>query len=181
MKPHLFLIPFLLLTPLHAQEAGENLIENGSFEEGIAHWSSYEGKPAPLEDDTSSTEGKVSLRMQGEDPARGSVGFQAVYQNLTRKLKPDTDYILKGKIKRTALAEDQKSMIAISLLERQTADEPWTQHVIGTNPMDSTNVWEPFELTFRTNSEIEAASVHLYNVSSNAIVWFDEIELHEVP
>lgn len=158
------------------ENTSKNLISNGNFEQGLKSWTitkDHSPEKASL-DKSSFTSGKNSLKLDGttddEEPF-----FIMVEQALHGKIKPSTEYILKADIKRTT-----RGKISVELLERPQVGSRWTVHYCGLKTEKKLNNWEHFELKFKTNSEIQAALLVIYNVCTGGIAWIDNIELIEV-
>ena len=111
--PRLFAVLALAITPwANAQHAGENLLPNGGFEDGINGWGyqKWDGKSIPGElNRTTPYEGLMSFRMGTEDEQG-----RRYLTSSARPIDPDRNYLVSIMLK----AENQpKGDIAIRLLQ----------------------------------------------------------------
>ncbi|MBI4027108.1 MAG: carbohydrate binding domain-containing protein [Verrucomicrobia bacterium] len=173
------LFPFnaMLLITVSAEGESENLIANGSFEDGKASWGEYAEHGFGVIDQTTATDGKCSLKMDG---SAALDLFRGAGQNLTVKLEPSTEYLLKADIKRSAEG-GKGSYVGVDVLEKANKEDDWSPpHRFARKPEKGINVWEHFEARFKTNDQIAAATLELYNVNTGGMVWFDNIQLIKV-
>lgn len=162
-----------------AQETpGTNLVINGSFENAVSNW--YTNPTAHPErvspDDSTSTDSERSLKLDGTTP--DTLFWMGTSSGLGGKLKSAQDYILKADIRRTT----NKGKIGVAIVEKPE-EKTWNESILhwcGRNSEKELNIWEHFELKFKTNPKVDAAAIYLYNIDSGGIAWFDNIQLIEV-
>jgi len=183
--------------PALAEEVQQevNLVINGSFEKGSSadgsfkektfYWSKDNGvRQSGIcnVDNTTSTDGEKSLRIDSTIEAQfghNRAVYQILNSNFRGKLKPSTEYILKADIKRTTTKLFKKDYVSVNLLEKAEMGGKWKCHECG-NKSTKTNVWEHFEIRFKTKSKICRATIYIYNKRSQGIAWFDNIVLEEI-
>jgi hypothetical protein len=152
------------------QAASGNAVVNGSFEADLKGWGAREPGRITV-DPTTSTLGAKSLRLDGSG---GTSYFVNAMQGV--KLEPGTKYILRCDIKRTKFAS---GTISVDLIERDRKDMEWTYHRCGDRsvPSDVAGAWGHYELRFQTSDKLLEAMLMLYNISSGATAWYDNVEL----
>ncbi|MBT5611543.1 MAG: hypothetical protein HN742_24045 [Lentisphaerae bacterium] len=149
-------------------------VKNRSFEDGLAHWGRREPRRTSI-DEATATFGRCAIRLDGVlAPAEAPVHV-AASQSVT--LKPGTRYILRADIKRSKLT----GHISVDVIERDAKNASWTYHRCGTHPGegDVAGEWERHEIRFKTSDKLLQSQVMLYNIGSNAVAWYDNIELLE--
>lgn len=173
----MFILSGVCFTSSAQETPGKNIVIGGSFEDGLKSWNidsaHHPEKISP--DDSTSTDSEFSVKSDGT--TTDTPLFVAIQQNLAGKLKPAQDYILKADIKRTTI----KGTISVAVLEKpkEKTYAEWTYHWCGKNPEKGLNTWEHFELKFKTNPTVDDAIIMLYNIDSEGIAWFDNIQLTE--
>jgi hypothetical protein len=88
-------------------------------------------------------------------------------------LKPNTAYILAGRLRKSV----QAPSIRIALAE-QTAENQWRVQSIG-DQVKAAGEWEEFERTLTTGESFRRCQIYLYTVHTEAKAWFDDIRLAE--
>jgi hypothetical protein len=158
---------FLTLT-LSAQSEENNLAENGSFENGTEKW---EGKG--VIDSVEFSDGKNSMCLDGT----GTPVYLNEVQDITKKLKPSTEYILSADIKRTVAGKGASYVAVFEKAKKE--DKDWKlSPACGFH--GQIGKWEHFEVKFTTGPEIGHAIIILINSNSGGTVWYDNISLVEV-
>lgn len=166
--------PFLLFVE-DRQEHPANLAVNSTFAGGMASWGRAQQPHRISIDETTSTIGARSLRLDGVlEPGEAPVQVAAT-QPIT--LKPGTAYVLRADIKRTKFA----GVVSVDVLERDTPAVYWTHHVCGDRATDSDvpGKWGRYEKRFRTSDNLQESLLIIYNRGSDAVAWFDNIQLFE--
>ncbi|MFA6612860.1 MAG: hypothetical protein WCS64_04715, partial [Dehalococcoidales bacterium] len=153
----------------------ETPVKNRAFEKGLEHWGRR--NPARISiDETTSTIGRQSIRLNGVlAPGEEPLNFYAT-QHLT--LKPATRYILRADIKRSRFS----GTIMASVLERDSNKGAWQHHYrCGAKGQegDAPGKWGRYETRFQTSDNLKDSIIILYNINSDAVAWFDNIQLIE--
>ncbi|MEF7657824.1 DNRLRE domain-containing protein [Bacillus thuringiensis] len=164
--------------------AGENLIQNPSFEANITDkWSkaganntgtlSKDGNPAP---GALSGESSLKLTTQATNDGWGYIG---VMQEVA--VEPNTTYTLSGMIK-TDLAAGSAIFNVKSLNEkREGIDNGWhdTRH----NRVEGKRDWVNRQVTFKTTEQTRTIQIYLQaengGSSTSGSVWFDKMQLEK--
>lgn len=152
------------------QTASGNAVVNGSFEDDLKGWGLREQGRVAIDTTTATTGGK-SIRLDGSG---GADYFVNAMQGL--KLEPATKYVLRCDIKRTKFSS---GTISVDVIERDQKDVEWTYHRCGdrTAPGDVVGAWGHYELRFQTSDKLLESMVMLYNITSGATAWYDNVEL----
>jgi len=165
--------------PFHAfcaelRDRLETPLKNRSFEDGLSRW----GRRLPERisiDTTTSTRGRCSIRLDGVlAPAEPPVHV-AASQSVT--LNPGTRYVLRADIKRSKMS----GQISVDVIERDAKNASWKYHRCGNRPGEGqvAGEWERHEIRFRTSDDLLDSRVMLYNIGSNAVAWYDNLEFVE--
>ena len=152
-----------------------NLAVNGSFARGMASWGRSQQPHRISIDETTATVGSQSIRLDGVlEPGEAPVNVAATH---AINLKPGTAYLLRADIKRTKFA----GVISVDVLERDRPEVYWTHHVCGDRATDSDlpGKWGRYEKRFRTSDNLAESLLILYNRGSDAVAWFDNVQLFE--
>ncbi|MEN6545733.1 MAG: carbohydrate-binding family 9-like protein [Armatimonadia bacterium] len=152
------------------QGAAGSSVANGSFEDDVKGWSLREPGRVAIDVATATMGGK-SIRLDGSG---GPNIFVGASQGL--KLEPATKYILRCDIKRTKFAS---GTISVDVIERDRKDVEWTYRRCGDRaaPGDVAGQWGHYELRFQTSDKLLESMLMLYNISSGATAWYDNVEL----
>lgn len=154
------------------QTTAGNAIVNGSFEEDLKAWGLREPGRIAI-DPATATRGGKSIRLDGSG---GPNIFVGASQGV--KLEPATKYILRCDIKRTKFGS---GTISVDVIERDRKDVEWTYRRCGDRaaPGDVAGQWGHYELRFQTSDRLLESMLMLYNISSGATAWYDNVELVE--
>ncbi len=152
------------------QAASGSAVVNGSFEDDLKGWGLRE--PARIAiDTTTATMGGKSIRLDGSG---GANYFVNAMQGL--RLQPATKYVLRCDIKRTKFSS---GTISVDVIERDQKGVEWTYRRCGDRPApgDVAGAWGHYELRFQTSDKLLEAMLMLYNISSGATAWYDNVQL----
>ncbi len=157
-----------------------NLITNGGFEEekilgGGFDWKISEPTGARISLDPSTAfEGKGSLKIVFN--GKENVNFQHVHQFVP--LKPDTEYMLKARLKTQAITT--KSGLKIEVLGIGSPFHKTSESLIGDHP------WTELEILFRTPPQLQGGMVRVRREKTDKFdrfiggtVWIDHVRLLE--
>ncbi|MFH2068885.1 MAG: sugar-binding protein [Candidatus Omnitrophota bacterium] len=152
----------------------ETPVKNRFFEDGLEYWGRREPHRISV-DETTSTIGRQSIRLDGVlNPGEEPV---FVYAAQSVSLKPGARYILRADIKRSKFS----GVISVDVLERDSRDADWTYHRCGDRSQqgDIPGGWGRYEIRFKTSDNLLESQLMLYNIGSDAVAWYDNIQLFE--
>ena len=150
--------------------SGAELIKNGSFEEGLAHWN-VRGQGRI--DEENAAFGKKSLRIEQK-----KVIWQRVYQDV--KVKPQTSYVLEYYVKCANVVPKKGARFAgagswVSLKKY------FPHHGSrGAWKLDQGNMpWQKVSFEFKTGKEDHNIALQFQLSNSTGCAWFDKVSLKE--
>ena len=161
---------FLLALIIIFDVSGAELIKNGSFEEGLAHWNV---KGQGRIDDKNSAFGKKSLFIELKKPA-----WQRVYQDV--QVKPQTTYVLEYYVKCANVVPKKGARFAgagswVSL--KKYAPHHGSK---GAWKLDQGNMpWQKVAFEFKTGKDDRKIAVQFQLSNSSGCAWFDRVSLKE--
>lgn len=163
----------LALSALGTPGDGENLIPNGSFE-GTGGWSTpSEHHPEKVTfDQTIAVDGRASLKLDG----RGGKFFIDSHCSSAR-LRPGAVYAASVAIRRTTT----EGYVSLAVLEKGEGQGWRATFSLGSAGSKGKDRWEYFRGTYKLPGDTKETLLILYNVNSGGIVWFDEVEITEMP
>ncbi|MBI3919974.1 MAG: hypothetical protein HY318_01050 [Armatimonadetes bacterium] len=160
---------YALGRPLFAQ----NPVPNASFEEAGGWATPSEHHPEKVTfDRTTAFDGGASLKLDGRggkyfiDSHCGGAG-----------LRPGKTYSVRVAIRRTTT----EGHVTFSVLEKGEGPGWRSTFSFGNKGSKGKDRWEYFSGTFKVPADTRERLLILYNVNSGGVVWFDDIEIVEIP
>ena len=160
----------LQLAAQTSEPASENQIRNAGFEEGGSCWRLTAGGTVIK---NGAADGGQALQLG----TTGKTAFIYALQDITRRLKPSTEYEFTVDIKRNGIS---KGTVMAAVMTKDAVDAAdWTsKFTCGFQGMS--DQWENFKITFKTPERIVQGVVMLYNINTGGTVWYDNLVLKEV-
>lgn len=160
------------------KEEKENLIVNGSFENGSDGWSLGEG--ASVQEAENAPDGTHYLQDNGNKYSWGDGSSQSV------AVKPDTEYVLTGSVKVSSNTPywvganvDGKEIYCVASGDSSYTDNTDTDKKLAYQVAAGATDWTDFEVRFTTGSE--TSSVNIYTWAGNGgYGYLDNLILTEV-
>lgn len=161
-------LPALLLSAVLAAPA-QNLLQNGDFEDDVAHWRSS-GDPASVK--TEIHDGSKALVLSGRGVKLGAVSQQI------KSFPAGTKLILSGRTGTQGIKENTYTGLGYSLIEvveKDKAGKTLAHHELfherGTNPMHD------FKKEFTTHSDAASLELVLRIFDADGKAYFDNLSL----
>lgn len=159
-------------------ETSENLVENGSFEDGSAGWDNIEGK---VVEDENAPDGSHYLKDNGNEYGWGNGSNQNEIA-----AEPDTEYVLTGWAKVegdepywVGANVDGREIYAVFSTKADYTDTTDTDAKLAYGVYPGADDWTEFEVRFTTGAD--TSSVNVYTWASNgAIGYLDNVVLTEI-
>ena len=163
-------IVYLLLLTLGQFLYSEELIKNGSFEDGLKHWI-VKGKATI--NNTEAAFGKNSLQITLDKPV-----WQRVFQTIN--IQPSTEYILEYYVKckdvvpkaGAKFAGAASQVLAKKYFPSIGSAGPWK--------LDKDNTsWKKVSYKFKTTKDDKTITIQFLLSNASGTVWFDNISLKQ--
>ena len=157
-------------------ETGENLLTNGSFENGKDGWSAND---ATVVEDENAPEGTHYLRDNGTAHSWGAGSSQSV------EVSPDTEYILTGTGKVSSgvywvgANVDGKEIYSVFSSDSSYTDTANTDSKLAYQVCAGAVEWTDFEIRFTTNSDTTSVNIYTW-ADPGATGYVDNLVLTEV-
>lgn len=167
----------IVSTDEQAEPAAENLVTNGSFEEGATGWSLGNGASVQKGDDA--PDGTQYMRDNGDANSWGDGSSQKV------AVEPDTEYVLTGSAKvdssdpyYVGANVDGKEIYAVFSTDDSYTDTTDEAGKLAYEVHAGAADWTDFEIRFTTGAE--TTSVNVYTWIDSGYGYLDNVVLKEV-
>lgn len=161
------------------EQAEDNLVQNGSFEEGTTGWGDIESE---IIVDENAPDGIHYLKEVGNNGQWG--GGIGIGQNVT--VEPDTEYVLTGWAKVggnepywAGANVDGREIYAVFSTKADYTDTTDTEKKLAYGVYPGANDWTQFEVRFTTGTNTSSVKVYTW-ASAGAIGYLDNVVLTEV-
>ena len=159
------------------QQASGNLIQNGSFEQGTAHWEIYDPWPPGVSvqvDDEVAYDGRASARLDFSGGSNPSV-WRILYQSVGAK--PSTAYELSYQLKTEHISTP--CGVKLEVVDR----DQMQRYIVGVDEfLTGTQEWTPMTYQFQTPEFTRGLTVRVRRYRCGVTfgsAWFDRIALTE--
>ena len=165
-------------TDEQAEPAAENLVTNGSFEEGATGWSLGNGASVQKGDDA--PDGTQYMRDNGDANSWGDGSSQKV------AVEPDTEYVLTGSAKVEGNGPywvganvDGREIYAVFSTDSGYTDTTDTAAKLAYAVYPGASDWTEFEVRFTTGADTQSVNVYTW-ANNGAYGYLDNVVLKEV-